>query len=127
VGMEFPCPFCGAGLPILHSKRNKPYFTCNFCGVQVFVRGKAGIKRLIEMAKAGILVSGRNEGISHGINLFNRLEQLKIQKRDLESKQGIIFRDENVENAIQIVDAEMKKVEGELAKMAEETKRDTKK
>ena len=36
---EFPCPLCGAGLPILASKRKKPYFTCNACGVQVFVRG----------------------------------------------------------------------------------------
>jgi hypothetical protein len=40
---EFPCPLCGAGLPILTSKRGKPYFICNLCGVQIFVRGKAGI------------------------------------------------------------------------------------
>ena len=53
---EFPCPLCGAGLPILTSKRQKPYFTCNLCGVQVFVRGKAGISRLNEMANSGILI-----------------------------------------------------------------------
>jgi len=127
VGLEFPCFLCGAGLPILPTKRNKPYLTCNSCGVQVFVRGKAGIKRLMEMAKAGVLVSRKGESACHGINLLNRLEQLKTQKQDLEMKQGIIFRDENIENAIQIVDAETKTVEGELAEIAEKAKKENEK
>jgi hypothetical protein len=83
VEQEFPCPLCGAGLPILASKRGKPYFVCNFCGVQVFVRGKAGISKLKEMANSGILVSGKKESVMHGINLFNRLESLKLQRNDL--------------------------------------------
>jgi DNA-directed RNA polymerase subunit RPC12/RpoP len=125
-GKEFPCPFCGAGLPILASKRQKPYCTCNDCGVQIFVRGKAGLLRLREMARIGILVSGIKESASHGIRLYNRLQQLNLQKRDLEKKQRIFFSDGNIENAISLVDAEIKKVEGELAKIARETKRDIK-
>ena len=54
-----------------------------------------------EMADSGVLITGKKESASHGINLFNRLEQLNLQKRDLEMKQGVIFRDGNVENAIQ--------------------------
>jgi DNA-directed RNA polymerase subunit RPC12/RpoP len=122
---EFPCPLCGAGLPILSSKSKKPYFVCNKCGVQVFVRGKAGISKLRQMADSGILISGKKESLMHGINLFNRLESLKLQKHDLEMKRGIvgiIFPDENLENAVSLVDAEIKKIEGELAKVAEETK-----
>lgn len=119
---EFPCPLCGAGLPIRASKRKKPYCTCNSCGVQMFVRGKVGIGRLRQMANAGILVSGKEESALHGINLFNRLEQLKLQKRDLERKRGIFFSDANVENAIRIVDAEIEKVEGELARVAVKAK-----
>ncbi len=126
-GKEFPCPLCGAGLSILTSKRRKPYCTCNHCGVQLFVRGKAGIARLHQMANAGILVSGKKESASHGIQLYNRLEQLKLQKNDLEWKRGIFFADENVENAIQIVDAEIEKVEGELARIARKTESDTNK
>ena len=115
---EFPCPLCGVGLPILPSKRKKPYFTCNACGVQVFVRGKTGISKLRQMANAGILVAGRKDSPMRGIVLYNRLEQLKLQKNDLEWKQGIFLKDQNVENAIQIVDAEIKKIEGELADLA---------
>lgn len=127
---EFPCLLCGEGLPILASKRGKPYFVCNSCGVQVFVRGKTGISKLREMANSGILVSGKKESLMRGIALFNRLESLKLQKRDLEMNRGIvgiIFPDENLENAISLVDAETKKIEGELAKIAEETKDENKK
>jgi len=120
---EFPCPLCGAGLPILASKRKKPYCTCNDCGVQIFVRGKSGISRLREMADIGILVSGIKESASHGLRLYNRLQQLKLQKRDLQKRQGIFFSDENVRNTISLVDAEIEKVEGELAKIARNTKR----
>jgi hypothetical protein len=124
---EFPCPLCGAGLPILTSKRGKPYCICNLCGVQIFVRGKAGIARLNEMANAGILISGKKESASHGINLLNRLEQLKLQKEELKGKRGIIFTDENVENVIRIVDVEIEKVQGELARIAIKTESDTNK
>jgi hypothetical protein len=63
------------------------------------------------MANSGILVSGKKDSIMRGITLFNGLEQLKLQKKDLERKQGIFLVDKNVENAIQIVDAEIEKVE----------------
>lgn len=115
---EFPCPLCGAGLPILPSKRKKPYFTCNACGVQVFVRGKIGIAKLKQMANAGILVSGKKDSPMYGIVLYNRLEQLKLQRSDLQSKLGIFFTDGNVENVIRVVDAEIEKVERELARIA---------
>jgi hypothetical protein len=70
------------------------------------------------MANSGILVSGKKDSPMHGIVLYNRLEQLKLQTKDLEWKQGIFLKDKNVENAIQIVDAEIKKIEGELADLA---------
>lgn len=77
------------------------------------------------MANSGILITGKKESASHGINLFNRLQQLKLQKRDLEWKRPFIFVDENVENVIQLVDAEIEKVEGELAKVAKEAEKKT--
>ena len=118
LGKEFPCPLCGTGLPILISKRNKPYCTCNSCGIQIFVRGKSGISRLRKLARDGILISSSGESASHGIALLNRLEQLKLQRRDLVSKRPLIFSDSNVENAIDLVDAEIESVQGELAKIA---------
>ena len=48
---ELPCFLCGKTLEIRHTKRNKPYFICQNCGIQAFVRYDAGIKRLDELVQ----------------------------------------------------------------------------
>jgi predicted RNA-binding Zn-ribbon protein involved in translation (DUF1610 family) len=48
---RFPCPVCAVVREVRLTKKNKPYITCDPCGIQVFVRGPAGIaefQRLIE-------------------------------------------------------------------------------
>lgn len=127
LGNEFPCPLCGAGLPICTSKRKKPYCTCNFCGIQLFVRGKVGIERLRKLARDGILISGSGGSASHGIALLNRLEQLKLQRQELVFKRPLIFADANVENAIELVDAEIKTVQVELAVIANSKREESQK
>jgi hypothetical protein len=127
LGKQFPCPLCGAGLPILISKTRKPYCTCNSCGIQLFVRGKTGISRLRKLARDGILISSSGQSASYGIALLNRLEQLKLQRRDLISKRPLIFADANVENAIVLVDAEIKTVQVELAAIASSKREESEK
>lgn len=127
IGKEFPCPVCGAGLPILISKTNKPYCTCNSCGIQLFIRGKLGISRLRKLALFGNLISSSGESASHGITLLNRLEQLNLQRRDLIFRRPLIFADLNVENAIDLVDAEIESVQGELAKIADSKRKELEK
>lgn len=48
---RFPCPVCARTLEVRLTKKGKPYVTCDPCGVQMFIRGPAGIAefgRLIE-------------------------------------------------------------------------------
>jgi hypothetical protein len=123
-GKKFPCPLCADGLAILASKRGKPYCVCNPCGIQLFFRGKPGISRLLRMVKGEILIPGKADGADYGIALFDRLRQLKSQREELEEKLGLIFRDSDVENAIQIVDSEIETVQGELARMAHAKQRE---
>jgi len=50
----FPCPVCTDPREVKNTKKDKPYITCDPCGVQVFVRGPAGIaafRRLIDKAE----------------------------------------------------------------------------
>ena len=126
-GKEFPCPVCGAGLPILLSKTKKPYCTCNSCGIQLFIRGKLGISRLRKLMLFGNLISSRGESASYGITLLNRLEQLKLQKRDLFIRRALFFTDPNVQNAMDLVDAELKSVQRELAKIARAKRKESEK
>jgi len=47
----FPCPVCTDPREVRITKKGKPYITCDPCGIQVFVRGPAGIaafNRLVE-------------------------------------------------------------------------------
>jgi hypothetical protein len=42
------CFLCWKKLHERTSKRGKPYFVCDICGIQLFIRGKQGIERLKE-------------------------------------------------------------------------------
>jgi len=43
-----PCFLCGRKLEKRTTKRGKPYFVCDRCGIQLFIRGRQGIERLEE-------------------------------------------------------------------------------
>jgi len=52
--LKFPCPVCMDPREVKLTKKRKPYITCDPCGIQVFVRGPAGIaefNRLVERAE----------------------------------------------------------------------------
>lgn len=118
VGREFPCPVCGLGLGIRMSQRGKPYCVCDSCGIQLFVRGKLGIARLKQLVESESLVSGKVSKASLSVTLYNRLEQLKTQEQEMDSKQGLIFKDQNLENVILIVQKEIDQVESQIEKLA---------
>jgi transcription elongation factor Elf1 len=40
---RFPCPVCVSPREVRLTKKRKPYITCDPCGIQLFVRGPAGI------------------------------------------------------------------------------------
>lgn len=46
---SIPCLLCGAQIRKRRDKHGKPYFVCEPCGVQRFVRRRLGIKHLDEL------------------------------------------------------------------------------
>ncbi len=67
---KFPCPVCTITREVRLTKKVKPYITCDPCGVQMFIRGPAGIdefKRLIER--------GNRDG------LLERMEEMERRYR----------------------------------------------
>lgn len=48
----FPCPVCTGPREVLMTKKDKPYLTCDPCGVQVFVRGPAGISEFNRLLRS---------------------------------------------------------------------------
>ena len=50
----FPCPVCLQPLDVRMSKRDKPYVICSPCGVQMFVRERAGIVAFGNLVDQGL-------------------------------------------------------------------------
>jgi hypothetical protein len=124
VGKKFPCPVCGVGAEIRLSRKEKPYCVCEPCGIQIFFRAKEGIRRLREIFHSQTLITANGSKADLAVVLFNRIQQLKEQKRQLQVKQGLIFFDSDLENAISAVDNEIERVQGELRKLGRKTKRE---
>jgi hypothetical protein len=116
-GKPFPCPVCKKLLPMELSQNQKPYCTCNDCGVQLFIRGKTGIRRLHEILQMEEPLPRETSVNTMGVTLYNQLAELKKQREELESKQGMIFRDRDLDNAITALDGEIKRVQLVLEKV----------
>lgn len=46
---KIPCFLCSQELAQRKDKNEKPYFICDPCGVQIFVRGRQGVKNLAQL------------------------------------------------------------------------------
>ena len=122
-GKPFACPLCGVALPIGISQKQKPYCVCNVCGIQLFFRGKAGIKRLQELLRMEKPVAEEFPGTTVAVSLYNRLEQLKQQRKELENKQGLFLRDRDLDNAITAIGAEIRLLQSQLEKARKEAEK----
>ena len=67
---KFPCPVCTKPRDVLMTKKDKPYITCDPCGVQVFVRGPAGIREFNRLLQ-----------ITNDEGLLTRLNHMERQYR----------------------------------------------
>lgn len=50
----FPCPVCLKPLDVRTTKREKPYVICSPCGVQMFIRERAGIEAFGKLVALGV-------------------------------------------------------------------------
>jgi len=117
-GKRYPCSVCGNGLELGFTRKNKPYTTCLDCGIQTFFRGKAGIERLTEIVNSKILIEGNGSETDSAVVLFNRIQQLRAQSKQLTGKRRLIMADPDLQNAIRVVENEIRHVQDELSKLA---------
>ncbi|MBS1799672.1 MAG: hypothetical protein JSS95_07595 [Acidobacteria bacterium] len=80
-----PCALCGRLLDQRADKNNKPYFICEPCGTQFFIRGAAGRERLVVLLESAELPDTKNAK-SHGLSVSEQ----KALSDDLEKLQGYI-------------------------------------
>lgn len=89
----FPCPVCKKILKVEITKNQKPYLTCNDCGVQLFVRGKQGITKLSKLI-GKIKLKGDSKDLINTVDLFN---SLKEKLEEIRGKQPLVGHDLDLE------------------------------
>ena len=48
---KIPCFLCSQELRLRRDRNGKPYFVCDVCAMQIFVRGRQGIENLTQLIK----------------------------------------------------------------------------
>jgi len=66
----FPCPVCTEPREVRVTKKDKPYLICDPCGVQLFIRGPAGVDEF-----------NRLLGHINRDGLLTRLQRMELQYR----------------------------------------------
>lgn len=116
-----PCFLCGNGLEVKNSKRGKPYFICEPCGVQVFIRREKGISRLNELLKSigknAVNYSGAQGRVFDLVAQINRLAELKGKLKEIQDKKGFmefLTGDGSMALAEKVIVQEIQAIENQL-------------
>jgi DNA-directed RNA polymerase subunit RPC12/RpoP len=122
-----PCTLCGSKLEKRTSKNNKPYFVCDPCGIQLFVRRKEGIERLDALMRAAKKNLIPFEQHAHRLfevqAILEDIQGTKSQIEKLERENGIFFPDQDKTRACNSLKTRLETLHEELEKLAEKSTR----
>jgi hypothetical protein len=117
-----PCLLCTEKLEKRIDKNRKPYFVCNPCGIQLFVRRPHGIalleKLLRNVEKNEIPFRQRAEEVHKIQALISEINGVKKQIERLELQKGFLFRDQDKVHACNLLKIKLSNLFKELEQIA---------
>ncbi len=117
-----PCFLCVDKLEKRTDKNGKPYFVCNPCGIQLFVRRPRGIallnKLLADAARNEIPFKHRAEEVYKIQALLSEINGVKQQIERLQSQIKFLFRDEDKVRACNLLKTKLENLFKELEELA---------
>lgn len=121
--MQFlPCLLCTEKLEKRIDKNRKPYFVCNPCGIQLFIRRQHGIalldKLLRDVAKNEIPFRQRAEEVHKIQALLTEINGVKKQIERLELQKGFLFPDRDKIRACNLLKIKLHNLFKELEQLA---------
>jgi len=125
--MQFlPCLLCTERLERRRDKNGKPYFVCNPCGIQLFIRRQHGIalleKLLRDIARHEIPFRHRAEEVHKIQALLTEIDGVRKQIKRLEAQKGFFFPDQDKARACGLLKTKLQNLFKELEQLA---KKDT--
>ncbi len=116
-----PCFLCGKQLNQRIDKNRKPYFVCDPCGIQLFIRRKQGIEKLAQLIRS---LDGRDLPIRrHAQSLYEvqailaEIGGLKTEIKKLDDEIGIFFVDEDKLRARKLLKTRIENLLSQLEQM----------
>jgi hypothetical protein len=120
---SLPCLLCLKKLKQRTSRRLKPYFVCNSCGVQLFIRREQGIEKLKELTdsmKMRELPTLKHAGALFEIqSLLAEIDGIKEEIKKIESPTGFFRRDKDKVKTRQLLKARLKRLYSRLEALAD--------
>lgn len=120
---SIPCFLCGADLTIRTDKHKKPYFICDQCGVQAFVRKHTGIVQLEKLLRnlrtQDFQFAKHKESFLKVCAVLNEIDDLKREIEKQENKSGFFSSDPDAERAIEALKARISALLSVLEQHAE--------
>jgi hypothetical protein len=118
---SLPCFLCGRTLEKRTSKNGKPYFVCDACGIQLFIRRKQGIEKLCklidELQHQEIYTHTRSPELLRILAILNEISATKAQIKKIEDA-SFIFLDEEQTSAKRALEEHLKTLLSNLQELA---------
>ena len=119
-----PCFLCTAKLEKRTDKNGKPYFVCNPCGIQLFVRREHGIKLLDKLirdcAKNEIPFRQRAQEIFKISALLTEITEIKKQIDRMKSQITMLFPDQDKIRARNLLKIKLENLYSQLEQIAQQ-------
>ena len=119
-----PCLLCGAKLEKRMDKNHKPYFVCNPCGIQLFIRREHGVglldKLLRNAEKNEIPFKQRAAQVYQIQALLTEITGIKQQIERLDAQTSLFFPDKDKVQAINLLKIKLQNLFKELAGLAKQ-------
>lgn len=117
---SLPCFLCGSKLEMRTSKKNKPYFVCDACGVQVFVRRTYGIEKLTTLLKElqhrDIYTRANSPEFLRILAINNEMSATKAEIKKIKEKVFLLMNNEE-EAAVEALERRLKNLSSELGRL----------
>lgn len=78
-----PCPVCSERLPVRVAKSKKPYFVCEGCGMQLFVRRRDGIESLSHLLRE---LTESDEQLGRGAAVAGEIQAALMEVRAVKAE-----------------------------------------
>ena len=124
---KIPCFLCSCELRQRKDKNRKPYFVCDPCGVQIFVRGRQGIENLAQLIatlRERDFPFREHAHTLHEIQaILTEIRGIKKEMKSLNSVLDIFHEDEHKERTRDLLERRIEKLLGRLELIARDRNR----